>query len=73
MFIDVKISILQIAEKLDSISEINKVAGFTLSSLYVSKKAYEQHGREGLAQHPKHKPHMPRMSARLRPPQRSST
>ena len=42
--IDAKISILQLAEKLDSISQACKVAGIARSSFYEIKKAYEQFG-----------------------------
>lgn len=57
--IDAKISILQLAEKLESISEACKVAGIARSSFYEIKKAYEQFGREGLYPKPKRKPRMP--------------
>jgi hypothetical protein len=61
--IDAKISILQLAEKLESISEACKVAGIARSSFYEIKKAheqfYEQFGRDGLAPRPKRKPRMP--------------
>lgn len=57
--IDAKISILQLAEKLESISEACKVAGIARSSFYEIKKAYEQFGREGLSPRPKRRPRMP--------------
>ncbi|HLD98942.1 MAG TPA: helix-turn-helix domain-containing protein [Bdellovibrionota bacterium] len=57
--IDAKISILQLAEKLDSISQACKVAGIARSSFYDIKKAYEQFGREGLVPQLKRKPRMP--------------
>jgi len=57
--IDAKISILQLAEKLESISEACKVAGIARSSFYEIKKAYEQFGREGLYPRPKRRPRMP--------------
>ena len=38
--IDAKISILQLAEKLDSISQACKTAGIARSSFYEIKKAY---------------------------------
>ena len=57
--IDAKISILQLAEKLDSISQACKVAGIARSSFYEIKKAYEQFGREGLVPKPKRRPRMP--------------
>lgn len=57
--IDAKISILQLAEKLESISEACKVAGIARSSFYEIKKAYEQAGRAGLEPKPKRKPRMP--------------
>jgi hypothetical protein len=57
--IDAKISILQLAEKLESISEACKVEGIARSSFYEIKKAYEQFGREGLAPRPKRKPRIP--------------
>ena len=60
--IDAKISILQLAEKLESISEACKVAGIGRSSFYEIKKAYEQFGRDGLAPRPKRKPRMPNES-----------
>lgn len=57
--IDAKISILQLAEKLESISEACKVAGIARSSFYEIKKAYEQFGREGLVPKPRRRPRMP--------------
>lgn len=57
--IDAKISILLLAEKLESISEACKVAGIARSSFYEIKKAYEQAGRDGLIPKPKRRPHMP--------------
>ena len=57
--IDAKISILQLAEKLDSISQACKAAGIARSSFYEIKKAYEQFGRDGLVPKPKRKPQMP--------------
>jgi len=57
--IDAKISILQLAEKLESISEACKVAGIARSSFYEIKKAYEQFGRDGLVPRPKRRPRMP--------------
>ncbi len=57
--IDAKISILQLAEKLESISEACKVAGIARSSFYEIKKAFEQAGREGLKPKPKRRPRMP--------------
>ena len=57
--IDAKISILQLAEKLDSSSQACKVAGIARSSFYEIKKAYEQFGREGLVPRPKRRPRMP--------------
>jgi transposase len=57
--IDAKVSILQLAEKLESISEACKVAGIARSSFYEIKKAYEQFGREGLYPRARRKPRMP--------------
>ena len=57
--IDAKISILQLAEALGTISRACKRAGIARSSFYEIKKAYEQFGRAGLEPKPRRTPRMP--------------
>jgi transposase len=57
--IDLKISILQLAQEMGNISAACKKAGLARSSFYEIKKAYEQFGREGLEPEPKRRGRQP--------------
>lgn len=57
--IDLKISILQLAQEMGNISAACKKAGIARSSFYEIKKAYEQFGRDGLEPEPKRRGRMP--------------
>jgi hypothetical protein len=54
-----RLGILAMAAELKNIAKACKVAGVSRSQFYAMKKAYETHGREGLAPRVRRKPAMP--------------
>jgi len=57
--IEAPISMLALADELQSISRACKVAGISRSNFYEIKDAFEKYGRDGLAPQPLRRPHMP--------------
>jgi hypothetical protein len=54
-----RIGILAMAAELKNIAKACKLAGVSRSQFYAMKKAYETHGKEGLAPRLRRKPEMP--------------
>ena len=57
--IQARISMLALADELQSISRACKVAGISRSHFYEIKDAFEKYGRDGLAPQPRRRPRMP--------------
>ena len=54
-----RLGILAMAAELKNIAKACKIAGVSRSQFYAMKKAYELHGKEGLAPRMRRKPEMP--------------
>ena len=54
-----RLGILAMAAELKNIAKACKIAGVSRSQFYAMKKAYELHGKEGLAPRTRRKPEMP--------------
>ena len=61
--IQARVSMLALADELQSISRACKVAGISRSHFYDIKDAFEKYGREGLAPEVRRRPRMPNQTA----------